>query len=191
MTITVKCKSSITNYSSNGYLIACYDFAGNKRQWGILANGSTDTWGVIASDDGSGSNSDETGMSITTEWVIITVVADQTARTWDFYFDGIFYEQITLTEEFSQQGSFFTLGGLVGGNTFLGDVEYARIASRKYTASEIKAQHDNPWKAWRQGLSIAEIVAAQGGAPPVTGAIMSLMQKNNLGAKLYQGTFIQ
>jgi hypothetical protein len=78
-------------------------------------------------------------------------------------------ESLGAVAGINQKSIPLTIGGLVNDGTYVGDMEYCNIYTEALTPEKMQELNEFHWRAWKQGLSIAQIVAAQGGVPPVTG----------------------
>jgi len=161
MTVVFACRSDITDYSSNAYVVSMYDYAGGNRMWGVIVLAATDLWTVIASDDGSQNDAYSSSVSVADSWQTFAFVVDNANHLWDMYHNGVYVETLDPNYTYADQGSFLTIGGLdASGNSFNGQIAYVNIYGRSLAASEISSLNAFPYQMVWQPTNIAYFVGA-------------------------------
>jgi len=146
LSLSIWLKSSITDYTSNGYAIMQYDAVNDNREWALRATSATDKWAMIV---GNGSGVSplvlDTTQSVELGWHHLAIAGNDLTKDWNFYYDGKFVQTLSVVFTFGDQGSVFTIGSPPGSSaSFLGDIEEAAVWHRQLSASEIKLLYENP-----------------------------------------------
>ena len=146
LAFAIWCKSSITDYTTNGYAIMQYNAGSGNREWGLLAVSGTDKWGLqIGNGAGAIGDLETTTQSIELGWHHLAITGNDAAKSWDFYYDGKFVQTLSVYYTFGDQGSVFTIGSPPGSSaSFLGDIEEVAVWHRQLSASNIKQLYENP-----------------------------------------------
>jgi len=144
MTVSAWARSQTANYSYICPVVAMWDYAGGKRMWSLNAH-NDELWSIGISSDGTNTNASahKTGVAVDSNLHHLAIVVDNSAKTWDFYYDGQFIQTITATRSYSNQGSFLTIGGH-GIRGFGGRIGDVALWHRRLTAAEIALMHQDP-----------------------------------------------
>lgn len=141
--------SSITDYTSSGYIIGQYTTAGDNRQWALRINSTGDVFGIVVSATGtSTATSTDTSQAVQTGWnhvaFNVTWTDANSNSYWDFYYDGVYKQQLTVTKGFVNRSTSLDIGGITGNaNSFLGGVaDPLYYPQRRLTAEEIRQLAD-------------------------------------------------
>lgn len=137
MTISFWAKSDKTDYVSQGWVVSMWDYATNKRMWGIDINQINDEWEIKTSSNGTINGAVSTGISVDTSYHHFTFVVNNSTKAWKVYLDGVYQSTITASYSYIDKNSFMTLAGLSGGWFFDGIIDDLRIYSKQLNQSEI------------------------------------------------------
>ena len=146
LTVSFWCESDITNYSALGHAVGMYDYAGSNRVWSNRVNSPTDKWNIQTSSNGTTNSNADTSQAVTTSWAH---VATQTTNngTWTPYYNGTALSNVTGRLAFTNQNSFFTIGGLWSGSagrySFDGVMDEVRLSNSIRPAAWIKFEYYN------------------------------------------------
>lgn len=144
MTVMFWCKSDKTNYSAKpAFVVSMWDTVGGNRMWSLqLAGADASVWVVITSPGGGPGDSDASAIAVDTSAHFLAVVVDNAAKTWDWYLDGAWQEQVGATNSYTDQSSHLTIGGLDGvDRPFDGIISEAALFPSKLTAAQIEAAY--------------------------------------------------
>jgi hypothetical protein len=159
MTVGFWAKSDVTDYTSNAYVVSMYDYAANKRVWGIAVNASGDLWTVLTSANGINGYYSNSTLAVDSSWHFFTFVVNNSTKQWDMYVDGIFNQTVTADVTYADQGSFLTIGGLDGSNYFDGKIDHVAIWKRRLSANEIYRLYCEPFCMFTEGVCPASFYA--------------------------------
>lgn len=157
MTVSFRAKSDVTNYTSSGYVVSMYDYAANKRVWGIAVNATGDLWTILTSVNGVNGYYTNSTLAVDSSWHTFTFVVNNSTKTWDMYVDGVFNQTITTAVTYADQSSFLTIGGLDGSNYFDGKIDHVAMWNRRLDANEIYGLYREPFCMFERAIGPASI----------------------------------
>jgi len=135
MTVSFWVNSYETNYAGNVYTFCQYDSGSLERTWAIRITGADDKWTVVTGNSvGASTISVATSKLVELGMHFIAFVVDNQSKTWDFFYDGAFVEQINAGYSYVDNGSYTQI---IRSTTFAGLAADIRMYGRLLSTNEI------------------------------------------------------
>lgn len=166
MSVCFGAKADTVNHSDVvPAIVSMYDYANNKRMWGITPDNGTDPdeWEIMASDNGTNNNRQSFSTAVPLDLDYHNIVATCTARKyWNWYQDGVLWGSLTHDYTFGDNQSFLRFGGLSADYSFDGFLHYVHLYNRALVEAESEELCYDSWcmyrpeqKFWFMGAYVA------------------------------------